>query len=511
VQDESHVERREVVHVDPGKISLCERLKQIHLDPRRPHLGSAAIETKEPFLLSEVSTDYLRTIAQSDEHLRVLQELDPKSLMAVPLLAHGRLLGALVFISSHSSRRYRESELQLAQELAHRAALVIDNARLHEAAQRAIQARDEVLGVVAHDLRNPLGSILMQAALLRPRDGETERRSRIPAERIERAATRMNRLIQDLIDVTRMEGGRLSIEQVRVPAERVVSDSAEAQKLLASSASLEIQLDVTTDLPDIWADRDRLLQVFENLISNAVKFTKAGGRITVGAAPREGEVLFWVADTGVGIGGGDLPHLFDRFWQARKAGRQGAGLGLPIVKGIIEAHGGRIWVESQVGVGSTFFFTLPLARSERGTAEVPGVTCTENHAATRKQPAAESRQPARVVLVAEDDLDVREALCGTLERAGYKVATAANGAEALEYLHREAAPFLVILDLKMPVMDGWAFLTERNRDPDLRSIPVIVVSGERDIKDRVAAAHGSYIQKPILPKRLFETMEHVLP
>jgi len=117
-------------------------------------------------------------------------------------------------------------------------------------------------------------------------------------------------------------------------------------------------------LPELWADRDRLLQVFENLIGNAIKFTEAGGSITVGAAPREEEVLFWVADTGVGMAADDLPHVFERLWQASGGGRAGAGLGLPIAKGIVEAHGGRIWVDSALGAGSTFFFTVPAAEGE---------------------------------------------------------------------------------------------------------------------------------------------------
>jgi signal transduction histidine kinase len=135
----------------------------------------------------------------------------------------------------------------------------------------------------------------------------------------------------------------------------------EAQRALATAAGLELELDLGGDLPEVWADRDRLLQVFENLIGNALKFTPAGGHIKVGAAPRASEVLFWVADTGPGIAVGHLPHLFDRFWQARRAERRGAGLGLPIVQGIVKAHGGRIWAESAPGRGSTFLFTIPCA------------------------------------------------------------------------------------------------------------------------------------------------------
>ena len=166
----------------------------------------------------------------------------------------------------------------------------------------------------------------------------------------------MNRLIQDLLDVALMESGQLTIERARLSARELIVAAVDMQRPLASSSSLELRVDVDRDVPDVWGDRDRLLQVFENLIGNAIKFTKAGGRITVGAASRDHEVVFWVADTGGGIAAENLPHVFDRFWQATRAGRQGAGLGLPITKGIVEAHGGRIWVESTLGPGHHLLF-----------------------------------------------------------------------------------------------------------------------------------------------------------
>jgi PAS domain S-box-containing protein len=505
------VERKFVLFADPKKQEkLAERLAQF-----TPRAGwqtpqARVIASGEPLFLAEVSEGQRERISYDDRHADTLRAADIRSLMVVPLNARGRTFGTLTFAFAESDRRYSSFDLQVAQDLSSRIAMALDNARLFHAAERAIQARDDVLGIVAHDLRNPLGNILMQAQLLRQRGTEPERRSRKPADAIERAANRMTRLIQDLLDITRIEAGQLSIEQAPVQAARAVSEFVEAQKPLASSTFLELRLDLAQDLGEIFADRDRLLQVLENLVGNAVKFTRPGGRVTVGAAPRDDEVLFWVADTGPGIEAGDKPHLFDRFWQARKVGRQGTGLGLPIVRGIIEAHGGRIWVESQVGVGSTFFFTLPLARSEPKMAGAPSLTSAENHVTAREQSTAESRQLAGIVLVVDDDADVRAALCETLARVGYQVATAANGAEALEYLHREAPPFLIIVDLVMPVMDGWAFLSERNRDPDLRSIPVIVVSGQRDVEDRIAAAHASYVPKPILANRLIETVEHVV-
>ena len=238
---------------------------------------------------------------------------------------------------------------------------VTEQRRLHEELRRAIRSRDELLGIVAHDLRNPLSSIVMQASRLRRRGPEPERRSLRPLEAIERAASRMRRLIQDLLDVTMLEAGRLSIERGRLAVEQLVSDVVEAQRALASAAALELRLDLAQDVPDVLADRDRLLQVFENLVGNALRLTGPGGRITIGAAPRGAEVLFRIADTGPGIPPEDAPHLFDRFWRGRKAGNRGAGLGLPIVKGIVEAHGGHVWFESAPGRGATFFFTIPAA------------------------------------------------------------------------------------------------------------------------------------------------------
>jgi signal transduction histidine kinase len=214
---------------------------------------------------------------------------------------------------------------------------------------------------VAHDLRNPLSLILMEARLLGSNWQGPERRKRQPAEVIEDAASRMNILIQDLLDVTSIEAGHLTVEKVRLAGAQIVSAAVDGHRALASSRSIELRLDMPQEVPDVLADRDRLLQVFDNLIGNAVKFTPPGGCITVGAALRDTDVLLWVGDTGSGIAIGDHPHVFDRFYQARVARRSGAGLGLAIVRGIVEAHGGRVWVESTPGRGSTFFFTVATA------------------------------------------------------------------------------------------------------------------------------------------------------
>ncbi|HEY7375853.1 MAG TPA: ATP-binding protein [Polyangia bacterium] len=362
--EDGRLHARVVIHRDPDKAPVCRRLERLALDSGRPQLGAAARDTRRPLLVAQVTPAYLDELAQGVEHRRALRELDPQSFMALPLLAHGGVFGSVIFISTSADRHFREEDLPFAEEVAVRAALAVEKARLYGIAQQAIRLRDDVLNIVAHDLRNPLGTVVMQAGLIRRRSGEVEERCRKAGEVIERAAMRMNHLIQDLLDVARMEGGRLSIEPARLAPQRAVLDAVQAQEGHAASASLQLRLDVAPELPELWADRGRLLQVFENLIGNAIKFTAPGGHVTVGAAARDGDVVFWVADTGRGIEAEDVPHVFDRLWQA-KAVVGGAGLGLPIVKGIVEAHGGKIWVESAVGGGSTFYFTIPAAEGDQ--------------------------------------------------------------------------------------------------------------------------------------------------
>lgn len=231
--------------------------------------------------------------------------------------------------------------------------------------QRAVLDREHVLGIVAHDLRNPLSTIMMQASMLERPDGP-ERRDQTPRLVIVRSAERMNRLIQDLLDVALIEAGKLKIERTPVSTIDLVRDAVDSQVALASSSGVELILEAPERAQDILGNRDRLLQVFDNLIGNAIKFTDKGGLITVRVLPKASEVMFAVADTGSGISREDIPRVFDRFWQAAtRAKRLGAGLGLPITRGIVEAHGGNIWVESELDRGSTFYFTIPTAPVEQ--------------------------------------------------------------------------------------------------------------------------------------------------
>jgi PAS domain S-box-containing protein len=292
----------------------------------------------------------------------IIADMDLGSTLMTPLSAGDDCVGALWLASA--SRRFDERDLRLAEEIGRRCALFIDNARLHATERRATRARDEVLAIVAHDLRSPLSGIIMSSQLFRNPASEPERRAQRAIEKIHHAATHMNRIVEDLLDVARFETGGFEVEPRRLPARALLAHVVEAQRVQVTACSLDLRESTAGEIPDVWADVPRVVRVFENLVGNAMKFTKTGA-ITIGARALTDEVLFWVADTGVGIAPEHLPHLFDRFWQVRETARDGAGLGLSIVKAIVEAHGGRIWVESQPGAGATFFFTLRSAAGRK--------------------------------------------------------------------------------------------------------------------------------------------------
>ncbi|MFO0577549.1 MAG: PAS domain S-box protein [Polyangia bacterium] len=334
----------------------AERLLRRPLAPTPDCAVWRAFTTRASFAM-ELTPPQPEAEAGNEELMHAVRAARLRSVVAVPLCCGDDCFGVLSL--GAAARDYDARDVQIAEELGRRCALSIKNARLHQAERRAIQARDEVLGIVAHDLRNPLNAISLHLNLLLKRRTDPDGRWLQPAEGIRNAALRMDHIIQDLLDVARLESGVLSMQIEQLQVSEVLADAVEAQRSLAASSSIELRLDAPQELPPIWADCHRLLQVLQNLLSNAIKFSSPGGQVAVGADAQEGAVRFRVSDTGIGIPSSSIPHLFERFWQAEQTDRRGIGLGLFIAKGIVAAHGGSIWVESTPGRGSTFFFTIP--------------------------------------------------------------------------------------------------------------------------------------------------------
>lgn len=242
---------------------------------------------------------------------------------------------------------------------------ITEQVELQKRLQRAVTTRDEIVSVVAHDLRNPVSAVkMLSSALLEAKASHHLAESAgEQVELIRTAALQMDRLIQDLLDMARVESGQLVIEPRRVTPVALLEAAMATLRPLVAEAGLHLSVDLPSTLPAVDADPERIGQVLSNLIGNAIKATSPGGRITVAAANEDGKVRVSISDTGRGIAREQLPHVFDRFWQAGATSirSRGAGLGLPIALGIVRAHGGQLWAESEEGRGSTFHFTLPLS------------------------------------------------------------------------------------------------------------------------------------------------------
>jgi PAS domain S-box-containing protein len=318
-------------------------------------------------------TDVTREMKTVSIDMLTADPLDPGKLFAegaddttlfAPLVGrNGRTLG-IIQLWGKKEGKFSESDEAILTQLAQMCSVALENAWLYKAAQDATRARDDLVAIVSHDLRNPLHTIGMAAGVLLEIAPPVDRRltSRRQLEVIQRAANRANRLISDLLDVARIQAGGLAVEPVTVEVRSLVQEAVDAATPLASGGKLTVEREVADNVGTVSADRDRVLQVFGNLTGNAIKFTPKGGQITIRAETDGHEVKFAVCDTGPGIPPEHLPHVFDRYWQAKSTAKLGTGLGLSIAKGIVEAHGGRIWVESKPGEGASFIFTLPAAQ-----------------------------------------------------------------------------------------------------------------------------------------------------
>jgi signal transduction histidine kinase/CheY-like chemotaxis protein len=430
----------------------------------------AGFETIEPDGL------YQSQNPQSAGWSKPMRDLALHAVYAVPLRAGENLL-AVIYIGAVRTLSFGPNQRRLFSLLGTHGAQALSRRQGIDQLEQAIRARDDLLAVVAHDLRNPLNVITVSGNSLMRRQPDASMLR--PIERILRATQRADRLIRDLLDVNAIESGRFLVERKQLELPDVLLAALESQQSVAADASVILTSDIATDLPHIEADEERVLEVLENLISNAVKFTEPGGVVTIGASSGGSEVAVWVKDNGHGIRPDHLPKLFDRFWQARRHDRRGTGLGLTICKAIIEAHGGRIWADSALGAGTTMQFTLPVTRGQAATA---------------------TPQAVSNILLVDDRPENLVALKSILQHPNYRLITATSGEEALRLALREQFD-VALIDVAMPGMDGVEVAGHMRALERCRDIPILFVTAfghdPQEIHRAYAAGGADYLVKPL--------------
>ncbi|HEU4366930.1 MAG TPA: GAF domain-containing protein [Methylomirabilota bacterium] len=512
------VRRVAAAYADPANAALAA--ETVRIAPTVDWLRdvSPAVESVRAgrsLLVAHATPARIEEIVTDPADRRIFLALQPRSMLVAPLVARGRALGSITWLRIASTEPYTAEDLGLAENIAARAALAVDNARLYRQAQRARgeaeganQAKDEFLAVLSHELRTPLTSMLGWLRLLRTGQLGPERVAQA-LEVVERNTRAQAQLINDLLDVSRIVAGKLQLDLYPVDLTPILEESVESARRDAQAKGVEIELTVSAGCGLVLGDPLRLGQIAANLVANAVKFTPAGGRVCVRLAREGGEAVVTVADTGIGIPPELLAHVFDRFRQAdstitRRYG--GLGLGLAIVRHLAELHGGGVRVESRgEGQGATFIVRLPVAEPEgrRGRGE-PAVT-------SGTVPARPRALAGLRLLVVEDHLDTAELLRAVLGGQGADVRVAASLAEALAAL--EAADVDVLVsDIAMPDGNGYDLLRrlrERERTSGRRSVPAVAVTAFAggDEGDRArAAGFDEYAAKPIDPAALVEVV-----
>jgi signal transduction histidine kinase/DNA-binding response OmpR family regulator len=441
--------------------------------------------------------------APLDPHLSVLAEGGWRSLVAVPMLREGRIVGALV-VRRHTPGHIPDEICDLLESFASQSALALINAQLYRRLERqsaalevASRHKSEFLASMSHELRTPLNAIIgFSEVLLERMFGELNERQDEYLRDIWSSGKHLLELLNDVLDLSKIEAGQMVLSR----SEFLVRKSLEYCLSLVRERALKqrilLSLEVDPGVGVLDADRLRFRQVVLNLLSNAVKFTPDGGRVDVRASIQGQDVVVTVADTGVGVAAEDRQRIFDSFQQgARPAEAEGTGLGLTLSKRIVELHGGRIWVESEVGRGSTFGFALPGGSEEPVLTPVPPA---EMDWGLATEPTAGS---GPTVVVVEDDRKSFDLLRAHLEAAGVRVVGARDGEEGLDTVRR-LSPVGVILDILLPGIDGWEVLAQLKADPRTAPIPVIVVSMLDERGHGFALGAAEYLVKPVGKEQL---------
>ncbi len=517
ILEEEELRRFAVVHEDPNKMTWAHELQRRY----PPKLDSSqaqaeVLRTGASRLYPEISEEQLVAGAQDAEHLRILQELGLRSTMMVPLWARGRTLGIVTLIAAESGRHYTTQDLQIAEELARRAALAIDNAYLYSVAERdrklaeaASRMKDEFLATLSHELRTPLNSILGWAQLLRERRLNETTFARA-VETIERNAKLQTRLVEDILDVSQIISGNLRLEVLPIDLKEILDATIESMRPAINARSIELICELDPNAGMVSGDANRLQQVFWNLLSNAVKFTPEGGQIWLSFHKLDSTAQVQIRDTGIGISTEFLPYVFERFSQADSSTTRlygGLGLGLAVARHLVELHGGTVSAQSAgQGQGATFIVELPLISQ-------PSNPTQPNSARLEAFDATTALQGVRILIV-DDEVDGRELLAFILEQYGAAVTTAPSAARALEEI-QQSVPDLLISDIGMPEESGYALIRKvrarkPNRGGEVPAIALTAYATEEDRQQSLLAGFQAHVPKPVEAAQLIATVAGIL-
>jgi PAS domain S-box-containing protein len=447
--------------------------------------GQAPVERERtPRLVSEVSAELLDSIAPDAEQRRMLGLLNPRSLMIVPLLARDKVIGSLTFVSSDPWRRYSTVDVELATELARRVAIASDNARLYGELTETQRQKDDFLAMLAHELRNPLAAIQYANQLTKL----TEPDDNMAADVIDRQVKNLAHLIDDLLDVSRITRDKIQLRKEVIDGNILLQRAVTTVRPAIEARKHELVTDIARVPMPLYVDPVRVEQIFGNLLSNAAKYTHEGGRITVRSFVQDGQAVFKVKDSGIGIPPEMLPRVFELFTQADHSldrSQGGLGIGLTVVRKLAEMHGGSVSVTSEGnGRGSEFTVRLPISASPL-EAESPA------------KAAIDTRRLR--VLVVDDNVDMALSIGMLLSQLGHTLSTAHDGPAALEAA-RKFKPDVILLDIGLPGLDGYRVAEALRREPAFAEVRLIAVSGYGQAEDRKRAEEAGFdlhLVKPV--------------
>jgi signal transduction histidine kinase/ActR/RegA family two-component response regulator len=511
---ETSDEEMPVLHVDAPKTEVLRELYR-RFPPRADgaHGHRRVVATGEAELVTAIEPGHFELVAQSKEHLELLQSIDSRSWIIVPLHVQGNVFGALTLAYSGLRRKYTPQDLILASDVARRAAVAIDNARLYDLSQKerarveaATRAKDEFVAMVSHELRTPLTAILGWMRLIRSGSLD-EQKQQHAFEVIERNALAQGQLVADLLDISRVITGKIRINPSQVDLSNVIDMAVEGVRPAAQAKRIEIEVDLDREHSVLRGDGDRLQQVAWNLLANAVKFTPKNGVVRVYLRSVDSELELTVADSGEGIPPSFLPHVFESFRQSDGGSSRshgGLGIGLSIAKHIIELHGGTIVAKSDGrGRGATFVVRLPISPLVSTTVGVSRVPATKHEAVDLALP---NDLGGLRVLVVDDEPDARDLVAYVLEMCGIEVRSAGSAFEAMTELS-SYTPHVIISDIGMPEEDGYSFIRRLRILPDVtkKDIPAIALTAFARNEDRtqaLLAGFNLHMAKPVEPKAL---------